>query len=657
MGLSADIKSLDDIVEFAEFLEILFNDDNSETNGDEPDANSDYENLLISNDEKKLITDISEKLGTLNYNIILSGIAEVTQADDRGYAIDIDAGISAEVELLVNIDNLGALYGEIQTLINDSEASNSLRVALFALLLDAREIFGEGELFIKFNVAIAALMSGSLRYNSDFELTHVNLSADAVVDAGLETNIDLIRTMEIDYQPYSIMSVENDEEDESDEVDSFVKYLSDEKKDTYNLIVGASLESNAYLDSIVVDDIGIGVDAKMNKMTYLVGGYIFAEAPDEILDALRDELDISDAEEIEEGAPVQYSEMWADVEYDEDFDFDDFPIETLDIVKFFIEEIEVDRDSELFLKGKEKTDVRNDFNKVKNKLNGATSKLEDSTVTLYKHDSDDEDEVYDEFTVPFNKRINLPVLPDIIDDDDDNEMLKFVGWEIEDDEVMWNSSWKVKGDVELYPVYAEVYDDYDEAIGSTEKNKFVKMHIDGLDDEEYNFVFNGTMNIGVYDDDGKLLYTWRIVGDGITSDGKVTNFKIEVMNEGGHLDKVKEELDDSILYLDFKSSGDTPTGTIVNYNVDNRFKDDTTLNVYFVEEDDDGFKGLTLIDTVKVAEGTASFDVYHCSGYVLHAISEPSDGGLSEYYVYAAIAVVAILLIAGIAYVMHSRRA
>lgn len=227
--------------------------------------------------------------------------------------------------------------------------------------------------------------------------------------------------------------------------------------------------------------------------------------------------------------------------------------------------------------------------------------------------------------------------------------------------VPWNPAWKVKGNMNLYPIYTEVNENLDDLfadiVHSDWQFHYVKVDIEDLNDVDYDFDYEGILYVDVYDGD-KLLYTWNVAG---APDGEITNFKIESSKEGDLRVKVENKLKDedklkeNFLYLDFKSSGPTLPGTTVSYNVEGIFSNGTELEVLFVIEDGDGVK-FELVGHAIVSGNTVTFDVPHYSGYVLNAIPLPSEGGTTDYLIYIAIAVVAILLIAGAAYFMHSRK-
>jgi hypothetical protein len=175
-----------------------------------------------------------------------------------------------------------------------------------------------------------------------------------------------------------------------------------------------------------------------------------------------------------------------------------------------------------------------------------------------------------------------------------------------------------------------------------------------------NFEFNGTMYVDVYDDDGKYLFSWTIYNDGTPLDpSTVMDLNIaggELTDE--ELEKLSESLisgETSFMYIDFAASGLMPGKTTVTYNVGDKFADGTVLQIYYVITDGDGnIIGLEPVRNATVVDGKVTFDLDHCSSYVLSAISVP-DSEDDNTMLYIGIAVAAIIIIA-VAAVLLLRR-
>lgn len=668
-GFSASAESLDDLNELFDSLMAIFEEDeeNNENNenGDDDDTPMDIFDLFfddedLGEDDKAILDDIMDMLNLkLDFNIVLAGIAEVTEADKNGYALSIDAGISAEVSFEINIKDLEKLYEDIDEKIpgykgaevDETKYNKDFWDDIRDELGYMPDLLGTGELFVKLNLSFALILSGIAKFDSESELTHVNLSIDVAGDITFESNMDLVEI---------VNNMRHAEES------PLIRYLDDGDKEVYSITVGFSADHAAYISDDAV------------RTSTISGFAIGVEAPEAFLLMMKYALGIP-GEVYKRGTNLQFSMMGVMSSYDSDDyefggEFDDM-IPDLgffdsDIFDFDFSDMEIDRESKLFLKDEDKDEVRNDFNKVKNVFNGLASKLPSSNVTFYGLEQIDEDEdVWElyavrETEVPYNGRItDFPVLENVTyGKGEDAVEYKHVGWGYkedwdyggEEDVISWNSAWKVKGDLDLYPIFAVIYKSLDEAFDNIEDDglqfRYVSTKIGDLEDVDYDFDYEGTLYVDVYDGD-KLSYAWTVNG---ADDGKITNFKIETLKEGKLYDKVDEKVEGNFLYLDFKSSGKTPPGTTVSYNVDGVFDNGTELEVFFVIEED----GEVRLDTVGyavVAGNMVTFDVPHCSGYLLNVIPMPSDGD-TGYLLYLGVAIVAILLIAGIAYVLYSRK-
>ncbi len=686
-GFSATLDSFDDFEEFGESLEEIlgefFGEEGEEFSlldfimdilspdeyADEDDGEgegSDFDELL-SEEDLEIILDIFEKLATLKFNIVIAGIIEVTQADENGYTVSVDAGVSADVSLKVDINSLEKMYEEIAEMIPEEGEGDYSEIweTIEHILEMAPDYIGDGKLFVKLDLLLALMLSGTVMYDSDWELKNADISTDLVGTVGLETNVDIVGTI--------FEFIFN--EDDSSLPTSLLQYLDDGERDVYSVTVGLSFDNTVYtvgdsvLDTVVM---GITVDA---------------EAPVSLLVALKFILEIPN-EIYRTGSNLQFSLADANVSYEYGYD-EAIPLLYIVDEAIYLTVIKADEaddadgdKSVLFLEGPDKTAVRNDFKKVKNTYNGMVSKVGPSNVTLYGLEYDEEEDefefvVSEKIEVPFNKRMtNLPVLDNLVlGEEDEYVEYKHVGWgcintepgdvvEYDDyeDMTIWNPAWKVKGDLKLYPIYAYVYEDLEDTLGYLSSIfyfdlVYVKVDINELDDVGLDFESGALLYIDVYDGD-KFLYTWKIGSPNGIWGGEITNFRIGVLNEGDLFNEAKKELDGSVLFLNFSSSGTTPFGTTVSYNVEGVFSDGTELYVYLVLENEEGkFLGLEPMGIYVVDGNTVLFNVPHCSVYALSAIpqSSSSDGGLSTS-VYAIVAVVAILLVAGVAYVMFSRR-
>ena len=686
-GFSATLNSFDDFEEFGESLEDilgeLFGEGFTVTDllemilgsGDDDDDDEDdfdFSSLFdIGEDDLKILLEIFNALEIIDFNIVIAGIIEVIQADETGYAIAVDAGVSAEVSLNIE-ENLVDILGTVEDLAPHEYDDDSIWNKIISLLGED-SFFGTGDLLVDLNLSLALMLSGIIKLDPDWNLKHVEFSVDIVGTASLETNIDLYGTL------VGIIDAFNNLGD-PDYTMPTVEYL-DDGTDVFSFEIRYSTDTATYFgkDIIITD-------------TNVMGFTIDVTAPEAILSI----LSLITGKLCDEGeTSLEFSIANVETQYGVQDSSDSSELEFIRSI------VSLGNESGLFLEDTGKTAVRNDFRKVEDAYSGLVSEFGPCKVTFcdiaYDEDTPDEPDfvVLSEIDVPFNGKITgFPVL-DNVTYDEGATMYKHVGWgyvpvEYRDCDygeyynfmINWNPAWKVKGDVNLYPIFAKIHtslaDALDELGNDYEPFHYAKVDISNLtDDGEYLFDAYGTLFVEVYDGN-KYLYTWIISGDeSDEDDGLITNFGINTLEEGSLFNDAMGEFDGSVLFLNFSSSGPTPSGTAVSYNVEGVFEDGMEVYVYLVLEDDDGaFLGLKLMGVYVVDGNAVLFNVPHCSVYALNAIPQPSDpsndgpstddnppsgegsssdGGLSTN-VYMIVAVAAILLVAGVAYVMFSRR-
>lgn len=620
------------------------------------------------NEDIGALFEILDMIGSFDFEVIIAGVAEVIRSDKTGFEIQFDAGISIEADVSVDIESLEELYEQISEMTpGEGVDPDDFYDDLDALLNIIPMIFGDGELFVELNGKAAVTLHGNLKFNWDLEATQADISFDAIGEISLKTNIDLIPTME-EFGDSDDAPVNTDPENDGDEEyeGPAVKYLAIGERDEYTLTFGAFMDMSAYDNNVFMIQVFPGgefiSDILFNDATYRKGMYVYIDAPEDFSDFIKGEegflgelFDDDDSKQagytdfgmdnygyiplfdVEDGGVIVYAPFLMD-------DFINLKLPILSDVGEFEEEPW----SILFIDENEKSDIREKINRINIMSNSMTSKLEPK-VSVYTLDDEFGYELYDTFTVPFNGTADLPILDNFTRTlgGKDTEY-QFMGW-CNGHEFMWNPSWGIKTDLELYPMFFEIYTDFDhiDPSGST----YVKMDINDLEDVNIDFNFTGTLQVAVYDGD-ELLYVWNVPGtDG---SGKITNFKVETLTGGNLFNKAKNELGKDIVYLDFKSSGETPPGTTFSYYVGEEYSNGTVLNVYFVIEDSEGnFLGLDPVGTATVIDGMAIFNIYHCSGYVISLLSSLSDPlGLDMYIIIVA---AVLFIIAGAASVMNRR--
>ncbi len=593
-------------------------------------------------DNQDMYDTLDEAIKKANVNAAL--IVEVIRANDSGYTISVDGGILIEVSVEYDDD----------------------------IELDGDEYPLRAEASLKAVVVVQGLVN----LDADFNITSVDVAIDAFIDAELSTNFSIMNYIDL----------MNDETGEMDISDVFTDTDNDSE-----IMAGASLRysmsSTGGSGVTTVEDLNdviytLTLDGKQSMFAS-----VFANIDGEIAEALMYMIpEDSDYEDfIVDEDTIQVSMTFGayavtDMEFsllaeqngdngDGTFDYE-FYIEDLyltteelspDDLPFFdsLADIEVDPDFEYYLDSTEKSQVRSVFNKVLSAYNGSGSGL-NFTVTYVVEEEETTQ------TVAFNKFVNPPAVPDKTVGD---ETMKCVGWMTEEG-LEWNAGWGVKGDVTLYPIYAEEFTDVSELMtymgaGTSGDPVYGHIRIDGADGladflSSDSFQFYGTLYVDVYDDEGNYLFSWTIFNDGSALDPD-TVMDLNIVSE----ELTDEELEalsghflsgeTSFLYIDFAASGLMPGKTTVTYNVGDKFADGTVLQIYFVVVDGDGnVIGLEPVRNATVVDGKVTFDLDHCSGYVLSAISVP-DTADDDTMLYIAIAVAAVIIVAVVAFVLHRR--
>ena len=593
-------------------------------------------------DNQDMYDTLDEAIKKADVNAAL--IVEVIRANDSGYTISVDGGILIEVSVEYDDD----------------------------IELDGDEYPLRAEASLKAVVVVQGLVN----LDADFNITSVDVAIDAFIDAELSTNFSIMNYIDL----------MNDETGEMDISDVFTDTDNDSE-----IMAGASLRysmsSTGGSGVTTVEDLNdviytLTLDGKQSMFAS-----VFANIDGEIAEALMYMIpEDSDYEDfIVDEDTIRVSMTFGayavtDMEFsllaeqngdngDGTFDYE-FYIEDLyltteelspDDLPFFdsLADIEVDPDFEYYLDSTEKSQVRSVFNKVLSAYNGSGSGL-NFTVTYVVEEEETTQ------TVAFNKFVNPPVVPDKTVGD---ETMKCVGWMTEEG-LEWNAGWGVKGDVTLYPIYAEEFTDVSELMtymgaGTSGDPVYGHIRIDGADGladflSSGSFQFYGTLYVDVYDDEGNYLFSWTIFNDGSALDPD-TVMDLNIVSE----ELTDEELEalsghflsgeTSFLYIDFAASGLMPGKTTVTYNVGDKFADGTVLQIYFVVVDGDGnVIGLEPVRNATVVDGKVTFDLDHCSGYVLSAISVP-DTADDDTMLYIAIAVAAVIIVAVVAFVLHRR--
>ncbi len=131
--------------------------------------------------------------------------------------------------------------------------------------------------------------------------------------------------------------------------------------------------------------------------------------------------------------------------------------------------------------------------------------------------------------------------------------------------------------------------------------------------EDLNKIKNSkkTVNFNYFDENKKMIYSWSIDGSKIKD---VTEFAIEISfdtTNKGDIDKLSNYADG--LYLSFKHNGNLPDGTKIKIFVGDKFKDGSTINIYYYNNDSKKLESIA--NDLVVKYGYVEFSIKHCSDY------------------------------------------
>ena len=215
----------------------------------------------------------------VDVEFILSGIIEVTKADSVGYVLSLDAGIYMNIVAVIDID-LEALYEEIEEFITDNEEllKEILDMENPGKIIEVMKgLFGEGELFISAQVAVGALLKGTIRLDKEGELTGTDISIDVSGKISLETNVDILGTIES-------FEGDTDVESEQEAEEPMVKYL--EENDVYAATLGGSYFSRLHISEGVRDEESNKYSIVSGSELMMISVYLDLEMPIEVMDLI-----------------------------------------------------------------------------------------------------------------------------------------------------------------------------------------------------------------------------------------------------------------------------------------------------------------------------------------------------------------------------------
>lgn len=151
------------------------------------------------------------------------------------------------------------------------------------------------------------------------------------------------------------------------------------------------------------------------------------------------------------------------------------------------------------------------------------------------------------------------------------------------------------------------------------------------------------IKLNYFDESKKLIYSWTINGKEIKD---VSEFVTTITNSSEYSKEIYKlsNYADGI-YVNFKHSGELPTGTKIKLYVGDRFENDSLVNVYHYNNKKlDFVKG-----SLKVVEGYIEFDIQHCSEYFLTmsniGMIEKQESSMNVSTILAIIELIVIILL------------
>ena len=160
-----------------------------------------------------------------------------------------------------------------------------------------------------------------------------------------------------------------------------------------------------------------------------------------------------------------------------------------------------------------------------------------------------------------------------------------------------------------------------------------------------------TLRLTYYDDNKKMIYSWTLNGSEIKN---IKGFTTEIDFTTENQDEISElsNYADGVP-VNFKHSGDLPSGTKIKLYVGNKFNDGSIVNVYHYNEK----KLDEIVSNLKVVDGYIEFEINHCSEYFVTQSnlsllsSKPSEKSTFNIFIIISL-IELIIIIIGIIYII-----
>lgn len=221
---------------------------------------------------------------------------------------------------------------------------------------------------------------------------------------------------------------------------------------------------------------------------------------------------------------------------------------------------------------------------------------------------------------------------------------RFVGWS-PNNAVAIKNSFIALGDITMKPIFATVVESGNiDNVLATDNIVVVSINVGESTEIPLGKISKEKMIIIEIKDGTEIISKWTITGDQKT--GTIESLKLGVTVKTAPDSVSGMANGKKSIYLDFEAHGTMPGDSSISYNVSDTYRDGTNVEIYHVEEDK-----VTKVAQSVVNNGFIDIPTSGFSGYFIQELeSAPeSDSGINTTTI--ALAVVAVVIIAGIAFV------
>ena len=171
-----------------------------------------------------------------------------------------------------------------------------------------------------------------------------------------------------------------------------------------------------------------------------------------------------------------------------------------------------------------------------------------------------------------------------------------------------------------------------------------------VDNTVFQSLGDKPLTINVMDGD-EIAYSWTFIGDYKANDTTVFNASISKAIPDEYLENALKSIKaEKSLVLKFEASGELPKDASVKYFLDEAYENGAELSLFFYNEETNKLEDQSQV--VTVTDGFVTFNLTHCSSYVLAEISPDAAVTSDNTMLYVGIAIVILAIIASIVVVM-----